>query len=54
MLFEVRTEIEVNASAAKVWYRLMYFKNYKIWNNFIQKIEGEPRVGKKIYLKIDE
>ncbi len=53
MSFEIRTEIRINASAEKVWKVLMDFQNYEKWNPFIKKIEGDPKVGNKIYAEID-
>lgn len=53
MAFEIRTEIEIEAKKERVWSILMDFANYKEWNPFIRKIEGNPEVGKKIYAEID-
>jgi hypothetical protein len=39
---ELRTEIEINASAEKVWRMLIDFDAYPEWNPFIRSIEGKP------------
>ena len=45
---ELNTEIEINASANKVWDVLTDFKSFPGWNPFIQKIEGKIEVGAKL------
>jgi hypothetical protein len=41
----LRTEIEINASADKVWEVLTDFSSYPEWNPFIVSAKGEARVG---------
>ncbi len=45
---EIRTEIIINASTAKVWTVLMENENYEIWNPFIVKSEGKIALNKRI------
>lgn len=41
----IDTRITINASASHVWATLMDFKSYSSWNPFIQKIQGDQKVG---------
>lgn len=45
---EIKTEIEINASATKVWEILTDFKSYPSWNPFITKISGDLSLGGKL------
>ena len=42
---EIQTEIEINASAEKVWRVLIDFAAYSEWNPFVRRVEGEVSVG---------
>ena len=44
----IRTEIEINASADRVWGVLTDFASYPEWNPFITRISGSPIVGSRI------
>lgn len=48
MAKELKTEILIKASPDKVWAILTDFKNYHLWNPFIQSLEGDVVVGQKI------
>lgn len=48
----IKTEIVINAPAEKVWNILTDFKNYPIWNPFIQSLEGNVKVGNQIKVRI--
>jgi hypothetical protein len=50
---ELRTEIEVNASAERVWRILTDFAAYAEWNPFIRRIEGEVVVGARLHVFIE-
>lgn len=50
---EIRTEVEINASAEKVWKILADFEKYDQWNPFIRKITGKAREGAKIAIHIE-
>lgn len=43
----IHTEIIIQASATKVWQKLMDFPNYPQWNPFIH-IEGRAEVGQSL------
>jgi hypothetical protein len=45
---ELDTEIEINASAERVWQLLTDFDAYPQWNPFIRRIEGKPKVSSKL------
>ena len=45
---EIRTEIDIEASAGRVWNSLTDFPVFPHWNPFIRRISGEPKVGTKL------
>ncbi|GAB3550513.1 SRPBCC domain-containing protein [Noviherbaspirillum agri] len=49
---EVKTEIEINASAQRVWSVLIDFAEHPNWNPFIREITGLPHVGEKLRVAI--
>jgi hypothetical protein len=50
---EIRTEIEINAGAEKVWEILADFEKYDKWNPFIYKIIGQAKEGSKIEIHLE-
>ncbi len=53
MAAEIKTEITINASPAKVWRILTNFKNYPNWNPFIKSVTGPVKVGNKVTTRIE-
>ena len=53
MALQISTNIEINSSSEEVWKVLMDFSSYPEWNSFINSLEGEARVSKKIRANID-
>ncbi len=53
MTAEIKTEIAINASPAKVWEVLTDFENYPSWNPFIRSVTGPVKVGNKITARIE-
>lgn len=53
MAKEIKTEILINATPAKVWSILTNFDNYPNWNPFIKSINGDVKVGTKITARIE-
>lgn len=51
-MHEIRTEIEIGASAGQVWKILTDFARYPAWNPFIQEISGEFRQGAKLKVNL--
>ncbi|MGB9370550.1 MAG: SRPBCC domain-containing protein [Halobacteriota archaeon] len=45
---QIRSEIEINASAERVWHVLTDFAGFPQWNPFIRQISGELKVGGKL------
>jgi hypothetical protein len=45
---KIRTEIEIQASAERVWQILTDFANFPKWNPFIRRASGEPRKGMRL------
>jgi len=45
---QIKTEILINAPAAKVWEILTDFEKHPQWNPFIKSISGKKEVGKKL------
>lgn len=48
MAREIKTTIEIHASAERVWRILTDFTKYSDWNPFIKKAHGQPIEGKRI------
>ena len=51
---ELRTETEIDAPPEQVWQVLTDFRAYPEWNPFIRSIEGEPKVGSGLKLRIEQ
>ena len=49
---ELRTEIEINASAGKVWAILTDLERYAEWNPFIPEADGEVKEGARLRVHI--
>lgn len=49
---EIHTEIEIAASARRVWEVLSDFARYEEWNPFIRKVGGEPKEGAKLEIHL--
>ncbi len=49
---ELDSEIDIAASADRVWEILADFASYPDWNPFIRKISGETRAGSKLEVRI--
>ena len=49
---ELRTEIEIQASAERVWQLLTDFPSFPQWNPFIRKASGKIRVGERLEVKL--
>ena len=44
---ELHSEIEIAASAQRVWDILTDFSSYPQWNPFIRRISGEAKIGER-------
>ena len=49
---ELRTEIEIQASAERVWQLLTDFPSFPQWNPFIRKASGKVQVGERLDINI--
>ena len=49
---ELRTEIEIQASAERVWGLLTDFASFPLWNPFIRRAKGEARLGARLEIRI--
>lgn len=49
----LRTEIRIAASPERVWDVLMDFERYPDWNPFVRSIEGSPRPGERIRVRLE-
>jgi hypothetical protein len=47
---EIHTEIEIHASAERVWQVLTDFAAYPQWNPFIHRVEGEIKAGVRLHV----
>ncbi|WP_242494558.1 SRPBCC domain-containing protein [Brumimicrobium glaciale] len=52
MTKEIKTEIVINSSKERIWEVLTNFKEYPVWNPFIQSITGKIEIGEKLKVKI--
>ncbi len=51
-MHEIETEIEIAATADRVWSILTDFPAFAAWNPFIRSIEGVPRAGNQLSVSI--
>ena len=49
---ELNNEVEINASAERVWQLLTDFAKFPQWNPFIQRVSGEPTTGAQLQVTI--
>ncbi len=49
---ELRSEIEIQASAERVWQLLTDFANFPQWNPFMRRASGEIKVGARLEVYI--
>lgn len=49
---ELNNEVEINASAERVWHLLTDFARFPQWNPFIQRASGEPTIGARLEVTI--
>ena len=50
---ELHSQIEINASAERVWQLLTDFASYPQWNPFIRRISGEPTTGERLQVRLE-
>jgi hypothetical protein len=50
---ELHSEIEIDASAERVWRILTDFASYPQWNPFIRRISGEPATGERLEVRLE-
>ena len=50
---ELHSQIEINASAERVWSILTDFASYPQWNPFIRRISGEPTTGERLQVRLE-
>ncbi len=50
---ELQSQIEINASAERVWQLLTDFASYPQWNPFIRRISGEPTTGERLQVRLE-
>ncbi len=50
---ELRTEIEIEATAGRVWEILTDFDSYPEWNPFIRSVTGEAELGAHLDVRIE-
>ncbi len=49
---ELRSEIEIEASAERVWQLLTDFAHFPQWNPFIRRASGNAKVGQRLEVNI--
>ncbi|MCU0693157.1 MAG: SRPBCC domain-containing protein [Polyangiaceae bacterium] len=50
---EIHTEIEIGASADRIWKILTEFGRYPDWNPFLRWVRGRAEVGRSIAMRIN-
>lgn len=50
----LETAIEIAASPQRVWRELTNFSKYREWSRFVVSVLGEPRVGERLTIKLDQ
>jgi len=50
---ELHSEIEIAASAQRVWDILTDFSSYPQWNPFIRRISGEAKIGERLEVRLE-
>jgi hypothetical protein len=50
---ELHSEIEIDASAERVWGVLTDFPSYPHWNPFIRRISGDLAVGERLEVRLE-
>ncbi len=50
---ELRAEVEIDATPDQVWETLTAFEASPSWNPFIVSIQGEPKVGAKLKVRLE-
>jgi hypothetical protein len=51
-MHEIRTEITIESPAKRVWGILTDFPAHAEWNPFVRQIEGEPKKGARLTIRI--
>ncbi len=51
-MHEVRTEIEIEAPAERVWLILLDFPAHSGWNPFLRRVEGVAKVGERLSISV--
>jgi hypothetical protein len=51
---QLETSIEIAASPQRVWRELTNFPKYRDWSRFVLAIEGEPRLGERLQVRLDD
>ena len=49
---ELRSEIEVEASAERVWRVLTDFAAYPEWNPFMRRVDGRPEIQERLVVRM--
>ena len=52
-MHEIRTEIDIEASPARVWTVLTDFPAYPSWNPFLKSITGQAEKGRQLVARIE-
>jgi hypothetical protein len=53
LMKELHSQIDINASAERVWQPLTDFASYPQWNPFIRRISGESTTGERLKVRLE-
>jgi hypothetical protein len=51
-MYEISTEIEIDATPGRVWSVLTDFPAYESWNTYIRSIKGKPEEGTRLIARM--
>lgn len=51
-MFEIRTSVDIEATAEQVWAVVADFAAYPEWNPFVRRVEGWPERGERLAVEI--
>ncbi|RJE71560.1 SRPBCC domain-containing protein [Reichenbachiella sp. MSK19-1] len=54
MKLEIKSQIDIHASADKIWEVLMDFDSYPEWNPLVREISGKAEEGQRIKVVLSE
>jgi len=51
-MFVIQDSVLIKATSEEIWQVLLDFENYHQWNSLLQYIDGQPKLGEKLKLRL--